>query len=203
MVKAKIYIEGGGTTSALKNRCREGFNKLFKKIGLKNMPRLVACGSREEAFDKFQHAQKSESSTSFIALLVDSEEPVKDLEKPWDHLNSQQEDQWDRPEHANDEQVLFMTTCMETWIVCDRKALKNHFGQHFRENALPALQNLESLSRHEVQKKLTDATKPCGKRKQYAKGKHSFEILGKLDPETLRQHLPSFQRCKRILGEKL
>lgn len=203
MVKAKLYIEGGGTTSALKNRCREGFNKLFKKIGLKNMPRLVACGSRGEAFDKFRHAHESEGSNTFIALLVDSEEPVKDLEKPWNHLHSQPKDQWDRPERANDDQVLFMTTCMETWIVCDRKALENHFGQHFRGKALPALQNLESRSRHEVQGKLADATKPCGKRKQYAIGKRSFEILGKLDPKTLRQHLPSFQRCERILGEKL
>ena len=200
-MKAKIYIEGGGTTNALKTRCREGFRRLLEKSGLKkSMPKLVACGSREEAFDKFQHAHGAEGNGHFIALMVDSEEPMKDKEKPWDHLKTS--DGWDRPKNANDHQVLFMTTCMETWIVCDRKALRNHFGQCLRENSLPALHNLESRSRDEVQKKLTDATRDCGNRKQYAKDKKSFEILGKLDPETLREHLPSFQRCERILKEK-
>ncbi len=37
----------------------------------------------------------------------------------------------------------------------------------------------------------------------YAKGKRSFEILEKLDPAVLKQHLPSFVRVDRILKEKL
>ena len=37
----------------------------------------------------------------------------------------------------------------------------------------------------------------------YAKGKRFFEVLGKLDPATLAQHLPSFVRLQRILRSKL
>ena len=36
-----------------------------------------------------------------------------------------------------------------------------------------------------------------------AKGKRSFEVLGELDPEALKPHLPSFARMVRILNENL
>lgn len=45
------------------------------------------------------------------------------------------------------------------------------------------------------------ATRNC--KNAYAKGKRSFEILGKLDPDVLAKHLPSFSRVRRILKEKL
>ena len=73
-----------------------------------------------------------------------------------------------------------MTTCMETWLVADRAALAAHFGNEFRDSALPPLKNLESRHRHDVQDQLMHATRNCSN--AYAKGKRSFEVLGKLVP---------------------
>lgn len=50
----KLYVEGGGNAASLKTACREGFSKLLEKAGFKGrMPRIVACGSRNDAFDSF------------------------------------------------------------------------------------------------------------------------------------------------------
>jgi len=109
--------------------------------------------------------------------------------------------QWDRPEGANDDQVLFMTTCMETWIVADRAVLSDHYGSELQESALPPLVDLEKRARHDVQDSLTRATRDCSN--AYAKGKRSFEVLAKLTPATLEKHLPSFVRVRRILNSRL
>ena len=94
-----------------------------------------------------------------------------------------------------------MTTCMETWIVSDLGTLRTHYGSQLQESALPALVDLESRLRHPVQDALVNATRSCSNK--YEKGKRSFEILGKLTPDTLAVHLPSFARARRILTEKL
>ncbi len=61
--------------------------------------------------------------------------------------------------------------------------------------------NVESRSRDDVQTRLENATRTC--LNAYAKGKRSFEVLGKLDPKALRPHLPSFVRVLRVLDENL
>jgi hypothetical protein len=110
-------------------------------------------------------------------------------------------DQWDKPTEAEDQHVLFMTTCMETWIVADRAALRTHYGHKLQENALPPLRNLEVRNRHDVHDNLVDASRNCSN--AYSKGKRSFEVLAKLDPAILKQHLPSFVRIDRILKATL
>lgn len=94
-----------------------------------------------------------------------------------------------------------MATCMETLCVADRPALDNHYGQKLQSSALPPLVNLEQRPRHEIQNALFHATRDCPN--AYAKGRRSFDLLSKLTPASLRQHLPSFARCSRILDEKL
>ena len=89
---------------------------------------------------------------------------------------------------------------METWIVADRATLKSHYVKNFQESALPPLDNLENRHRHDVQDKLSHATRDCSN--AYAKGKRSFEVLAILDFEPLMK-LPSFARMVRILKEKL
>ena len=163
------------------------------------MPRLSACGGRGSAFDDFKTAHARRKVGDYIAMLIDSEDPVVDLEKTWDHLNSR--DQWDKPTAAIDEQVLFMTTCMETWIVADRAALTEHYGHMLQENALSPLNNLEARNRHDVHDNLVHASRNCSN--AYSKGKRSFELLTKLDPAILKQHLPSFVRVDRILRATL
>ena len=94
-----------------------------------------------------------------------------------------------------------MTTCMETWMAADRSALRDHFGQGLRPERLPPLTNLERRARGEVQRGLENATRSCAA--PYTKGPRSFDALGKLSPDTLESHLPSFKRTRRILNDRL
>ncbi len=202
-MSAYIYIEGGGTGEQSKDvdiRCREGFRKLLENCRFQGrMPRLVACGGRGAGLDAFTTALKTKPAAGFVALWIDSEEPLADLEAARDHLRAC--DQWPRPEGAEDEQLLFMTTCMETLFVADRAALGTHFGNELQVSALPPLNGLESRNRHEVQEDLVRATRNCPN--AYAKGKRSFQLLGRLGPEVLEAHLPSFVRVRRILHARL
>ena len=132
-------------------------------------------------------------------MLIDSEDPMADIETTWTHLEGR--DGWKKPAGTDDEQVLMMTTCMETWIVADRVALKSHYGRNLQESGLPAIVDLESRLRDVVQNAFVHATRNCGNR--YEKGKRSFQVLAELTPHTLSAHLPSFVRAKRILSEKL
>ncbi len=119
MSEDRIYVEGG--SDALATRCREGFRKLLEKAGFTGrIPRIVACGGRDEAYDDFENALAS-GKYAHLALIVDSEDPVQDIEKTWEHLKAR--DGWERPPGADDAQVFLMTTCMETWIVADRDSL--------------------------------------------------------------------------------
>ncbi len=194
-----LYIEGGGSKEA-KIRCREGFSKLFAKAGMgPRMPRTVASGSRSAAFNDFATAHANRKMGDYVAMVIDSEDRVADIEKTWQHLKHQ--DDWDRPRDAKDDQVILMTTCMESWLVADPEALRVHYGHEFHEKALPALHDLENRSRFDLQKRLVHATRDCSN--VYEKGARSFEVLPKLNPEILQKHLPSFTRALRILRANL
>ncbi len=130
-------------------------------------------------------------------MLIDSEATVVEIEQTWDHLR--QRDGWSKPRGATDDQVLFMTTCMETWIAADREALREAYARRgINENALPPLDALESRSSQDVFNRLKNGTN-----NQFDKGEESFKILGQLNPDTLAEYLPSFERARRILNEKL
>lgn len=200
MVNVTVYVEGGGDSKELHIRCREGFRKLLERSGFGGrMPRLVACGSRSQAYESFCTAHRNANRGGIALMLIDSEDPMTDIETTWTHLKRR--DGWKRPDGADDKQVLMMTTCMETWIIADRAVLKSFYGQNLQESGLPFVANLESRPRDAIQGALAHATRNCGNK--YEKGKRSFRILAELTPDTLSAHLPSFARTKRILGEKL
>ncbi len=195
-----ILVEGGGHSKELQIRCREGFRKLLEACGFAGrMPRLYACGGRNSAFDDFQTSIAANKGHAYVALLIDSEDPVDDVEAPWVHLNKC--DRWDRPRGVTDDQALLMTTCMETWIITDRRALAAYFGKPLLSPALPGLVDMEQRLRDDVQNSLVQATRRCPS--PYRKGKRSFELLAGLSPATLEQHLPSFKRMLRILRRQL
>jgi hypothetical protein len=204
-VSAYIYIEGGskGADSKYqKLRCQEAFHKLLDAMGFKGRkPRLVACGGRQAVYDRFV-IEHSSRAASYVAMWIDSEEPMSNIELTWTHLeNVSTVPKWRAPCGAADDQILFMTTCMESWIVADRDALREHFGNELQESALPANLDLENRARHEVQDKLYHATRNCSN--PFRKGERSFEIFGLLSPTTLKQHLPSFVRVARVLNARL
>ena len=182
-------------------RCREGFRKLLERCGLSGrMPGLVASGSRKRPPSiTSKRPTRTPPGSEYVALLIDSEDRVSDIEETWEHLR--QTDKWQRPRDALNDQVLLMTTCMETWIVADQAALREHFGQGLRPNALPSPTNLESRPTGDVQNRLENATRGCAA--PYTKGPRSYEVVGKLNPDTLESHLPSFGRARRILADRL
>jgi len=200
LVKKAIYLEGGGDSKELHTRCREGFRKLLEKCGYEGkMPRLIACGGRRSAFEDFRFAHGNRVPDDFIALMIDSEDPLADTKATWDHLENR--DGWEKPFEAADEQVLFLTTCMETWIITDRDSLSSHYGSGLQASALPPLTIMEERNRHDIQDSLVHATRDC--KNAYQKGRRSFDILSKLKPEALKPHLPSFRRNLKILDKKL
>jgi Domain of unknown function (DUF4276) len=205
-VSSALYLEGGAAgadSKELQICCRHGFRRLLEKSGFKGrMPRLHACGPRSATFHDFTVALSDKAAGDYVAMWIDSEDPLADLEAAWEHLSRRDRpDNWPKPAGTADNQVLFMTTCMETLIVADRAALAKHYGDKLQVSALPPVFNLESRPRDEIQNALSHATRNCTN--VYAKGKRSFEILPQLTPDTLQQHLPSFRRSRRILDEKL
>ena len=200
MVKATIYLEGGGDSRVLHIKCREGFRKLLEACGFQGrMPKLVASGGRGQTFRDFCIALRARSDACIVMMLIDSEDPMSDIERTWAHLKDR--DNWDKPDGAEDEHVLMMTTCMETWIVADRDALREFYQRNLNEKQLPRLVDLEDKGRHAVQEALERATSTCSNK--YEKGKRSFQVLAVLTRSALEQHLPSFVRNMRILEASL
>ena len=197
-MKVRIYVEGGGDKSG-DIACREGFRKLFTRAGFEGqMPSIRASGPRHIAYNDFKTAMRQDPATEYPLLLVDSEGPVAD--GGWIHLR--QRDGWEKPPSAGDDQAQMMVRCMEIWCVADRDALRNFFHGCLQERALPALNNLESRSKADVQGALEHATRDCGRDRAYKKGRRSFELLGKLNPDELNK-LPHFARLCDTLRREL
>ena len=67
----KVYVEGGGESKYLKSECRKNFKTFLEKASLKdNMPRVIAKGARQAAYDAYCIAHGNGDSA---VLLVDSE----------------------------------------------------------------------------------------------------------------------------------
>lgn len=205
----KLYVEGGGDTAALKTACREGFAKFLEQAGLKGrMPRIVACGSRHDAYDSFCTAVKM-GEPAF--LLVDSEAPVATQHQhghpntwlPWEHLAKRHGDEWPKPEKTDELQCHLMVQCMENWFLADRAVLKSFFGQGFQDNQLPAAANaVESVAKQQVYQSLADATRTCKTKAQYGKGEHSFKLLAMIDPHKVTQASPWARRFVEALSAR-
>lgn len=183
-MNVKIYVEGGGDNKALKTLCRKGFRQFFERAGLQGrMPRIIACGSRDDAYSSFMTAAANAGENGFPVLLVDSEEEVAE-DQPWKHLKVR--DNWQRPELAEDDQAHLMVQCMESWFLADRECLAKYFGGGFTEKPLPGKRNVEEVAKAKVFAALKMSTRQSKTKGEYGKGKHSFEILGELDPEKVR-----------------
>ena len=182
-------MEGGGDSKTLKTACRKGFRSFLDKAGLTGrLPRIVAGGSRQNAYDSFKTAHDQGNGT--VLLLVDAEGPVA-ADGSWLHLQAR--DGWDRPDGATDEQCHLMVEVMESWLLADREALEAFYGQGYRSNALPQRQNVEEVPKDDVRDGLARATRNSTKGR-YHKGTHSFKMLEKLDPAKVRDASPYADR---------
>ena len=190
----KIYVEGGGDQANLKTECRKAFSKFVEKCGLRGrMPRIIACGSRNEAYDDFCTALRRASAEEYIFLLVDSETTVQVMHQnnPWQHLKDR--DNWNRPNGAQDEQAHLMVQCMENWFLADINCLQNFYGNGFNSHALPQNPQIEQVNKNTLFQGLQNATKNTQKG-TYGKGAHSFKILENLDSEHVTTVSPWAER---------
>ena len=205
-----VYVEGGGDRAQLKAQCRKGFQKLLDKAGFDGrLPRIVACGSRNDAFRGLKKALRKSigrKEDEYPILLVDSEDPVADTDRSdaspsgaWRHLDRR--DGWTRPSGAKDCQAQLMVTTMETWLLADRETLIAYFPA-MNANALPPDVDLESRRKEEVSDALRNATQSSSKGR-YHKGHHSFDLLGRVRPEELKSRLPHFRRFVETLEARL
>jgi len=178
-----LYVEGGGNTNKLHTELRKGMRLFLEKAGFQGvMPKVFACGTRNDAYRDFKNA----SCNGHAFLLVDSEDAVAPeyQGKPWRHLK--QRDDWDQPVGATDDQCHLMVQCMESWFLADEEAVAQYFGKGFKRCFPQQGQNIEVIDKKRVYQYLKDATKDC-KAKRYDKGDHSFKILGLIDPEKVKQ----------------
>ena len=200
----KLFVEGGGDDDSLKTECRRGFAKLLEKGGLAGrMPRIVACGGRQRAYDRFSTELAARDPATAPMLLVDSEDPVLRGTSPWAHVASRKGDQWAKPAGASDDHLHLMVQCMETWLLADRQAIASFYGNGFRVGALPSAgSQIETLSRQEILQKLEQATRSARTKGRYDKGRHSFALLAQVDPGVLRQASPWADRFFEMLDRK-
>ncbi len=193
MSSIAIYMEGGGRGKNSKGDLRKGMEGFLAEIknawrAQKWHWRLVACGSRDEAYKGFQNG-----NADIVVLLVDAEDPVSLT--PTDHLTTR--DGWNL-NGVNDDHVHLMVQTMEAWIVADPNAVSAYYGQGFKRHILPHHQNLEGESKKNIERVLDDATKNTQKGK-YHKIKHARHLLQRIDPIIVRKRCPHCDRLFKTL----
>jgi hypothetical protein len=94
--KRRLLVEGAGDRADLSAQCRKGFQRLFEKAGLGGaLPRVVPCGSRSAAFEKFRSEFTQRGKDDMVMLLVDGEAPVVG-DDPWEHVRQREGDNFRR-----------------------------------------------------------------------------------------------------------
>ncbi len=195
----RIYVEGGGDNWPTLTACRQGFREFLSKVlPSQCRPRIIAAGGRDNAYQSFCTALKQ--SDALVVLLVDSEDPVAGRTSPWAHLKTR--DRWDQPNGATDDQVQLMVTCTEAWLLADKEALAEYYGQGFRLNSLPKNAAVETLLRRDIRAALEHATANTRTKGRYHKTKHAFALLGLIDPAKVRKAAPHADRLCRFLLTK-
>lgn len=158
------------------------------------MPRFVACGGRQNAFDSFRTALAMGDGTPM--LLVDAEGPVRRGEGGWDHLGSS--DGVSRPPEASNDQCHLMVEIMESWFLADPVTLASFYGQGFRQQAIRPNSKVEEVPKADVLSGLEQATRATQK-ESYVKASHSFEILALIDPRKVEAAAPFAKRFLKAL----
>lgn len=178
-MSVKFYVEGGGHGGLSRPMCREAFTEYFRKsTQAGRSPRVVVCGSRNEAFSRFKTAVENRPSGEIFALLVDSESPVINS-SPVAHLH--QQDGWIFAPLGPDK-VFLMVQAMEAWFLADTTVLATFYGSNFISGPLPGSPtNIETIPKDDLEPRLKQASKNCQKG-AYKKVKHGFALLALVSP---------------------
>ena len=189
-----IYLEGGGSGKESKAKLRQGMGEFLCE--LRDLARdrcvtwkIVACGGRDQAFDRFQNTA-GEADGSASVLLVDAEGPVCATARQ--HLR--QRDGWNL-DFTSECKVHLMVQAMETWIIADPDALADYYGNNFARTALPGPgESLEALDRAKVERLLQHSTRRTTKG-EYRKIRDGSALLERIDPGAVQGRCPS---CRRL-----
>lgn len=196
-----IFVEGGGDAESTLRSCRQGFVTYCSKIAPPNRrPRIVTCGGRDQAFDKFQRAIGQSKPGDICVMLVDSEAPVT-AASPVQHLRHR--DGWIFPNDIDRHRVFLMVQAMEAWFLADREALAEYYNGGFRPDRLPGrADNVEAVSKDDLEPRLKQATRDTKTKHEYHKTRHAFVLLEQIDPskvETSSPHAKAFHDFLRSL----
>jgi hypothetical protein len=193
-VSVRIYVEGGFQGST-KSDCRTAFRLFLEKAIAPKSFRVIASGSRNDAFADFCQALKHHPG-DYIILLVDSEEPV--TTDPWQHLWNRTGDNWQRPTTAGEDQAHLMVQVMESWFLADKQTLADYYGQGFLVGSLPGQLKIEFLSKQDVFNGLHHASRKTQKG-EYHKTRHGFDLLALINPKRVRAASPHAERLFAVL----
>ena len=196
-----IYMEGGGDNREGKATLRRGMDALLNPLKAAARSKalhwkLVCCGSRRAAFRAF-HSATAVDEDAFVVLLVDAEAPV--LDKPRRHLASRDRSKFT---FAREDAVHLMVQVMETWIIADADALGMYYGQGFKPNVLPRRENLEDVSKRDVEQALNHATEQTTKGR-YQKIKHASDLLRRIDVNRVKQRCRHCERLFNAITEQI
>ena len=186
-MSTKIYAEGGGDGPVLDTLFREAWRNFFTTARLSGrMPRVIRGKGRAQTFDMFTTAIETAEQGEVPLLLVDAEDAIAPGHSVWQHLKAR--DNWDRPSLTEEDQAFLMVRIMETWFLADRTLLRDYFGPQLREHHLKQWPALEEVPKQTVLTALELATADC--QRKYAKGRVSYELLGRVNPTLVETTCP-------------
>lgn len=194
-MEIRIYVEGGGDGRSGKDKLQRGMSQFLNSIRTMARERrihfhVIACGSRNSAFDDFRIALRAHPDAINI-LLVDAEGPVR-YTNPWEHLR-QRDSSWILPELPHTYCHL-MTQTMEAWVIADINALQSYYGQGFKANPIPRNPDVETIAKERLERALKDATRNTSKG-EYHKIRHGPDILAQADYTVVCERA---SHCRRL-----
>ena len=197
----RVYVEGGGDGKETKARLRQGFSGFLRDLvdavrSRRIKWQIVACGSRQQTFSNFMTALETHVD-AFNVLLVDAEGPVNGA--PWKHL--QERDGWNSSS-IDDEHCHLMVQKMEAWFIADLDALRQFYGQGFRDGAIPKNPNVEQIDGNALVSTLKEATRNTSKG-EYHKTWHAPKLLEQLDASKVRRAAAHCDRLFTTLLKKM
>jgi hypothetical protein len=185
-MEIRIYFEGAATL-------RGGFEAFFSDLRTAALEAQCELHmvSAKDGISAYRKAARSHPSAWNI-LLKDSEEPI-----PTDVLALLQRHGIDS---ALSDRVFWMVQLMEAWFLADPEALEVYYGKAgFSSKAVGGTQNVETVPKSEVLRRLKAATKDTSKG-AYNKVRHAPRLLELLDAGRVRERAP---RCRRLVFEIL
>jgi hypothetical protein len=202
MVKEiRLYMEGGNGKDT-KASLQQGMGQFLSDLNALARSRkikwsITACGPRTFAYADFKTALKTHPD-AFNVLLVDSEGPI--VTAPWQHLKTF--DKWAIPPGVEPEQCQLMVQFMETWLIADLDALRQFYGQGFRDKLIPKNPKVEQIDKDVLMSALTAATQNT-QPGPYHKIHHARQLLAQVDVAKVRQAAAYCDRLFTTLAGKM